>query len=337
MRLRIAPFIRKGTLLLVGVVGVSTICNADSWTVRHGDTLSELAAKHFGRPIFGDSGSLNKLLQLNPNIQNPNLIRVGESLQLPTAPEVVTPPVAAETPEAPVTPLRPEPSGPVESADAGALEVSPSGGVDNLFYKSSGGFGSSSATKAGAYLGLGAAYTRRDWRYDLGAQVSRFKLEQTLFEANPMPAVTRRSHRLRAGVSYRGFLAAIRHESLNEAYAQSDRANWKLANVLGVSAGYRQQFLIAESLEFVGAAELAYFAKGFSMGSDALALKSASVFGARLRAAANYLLTSQFSVGLMTEANFRKGHFVGSFVTTEARSDFRILSLSVGALATFKF
>jgi LysM repeat protein len=55
---------------------------AKTYSVKKGDTLSQIAAREFGRPIYGPKGSLQKLLQKNPEIQNPDRIRPTQVIRL---------------------------------------------------------------------------------------------------------------------------------------------------------------------------------------------------------------------------------------------------------------
>jgi len=50
------------------------------YVVRTGDTLSAIAQNKIGYPIFAKDGSLDKLLKLNPAIQDPDLIFPGQRL-----------------------------------------------------------------------------------------------------------------------------------------------------------------------------------------------------------------------------------------------------------------
>lgn len=74
--------------------------------VKQGDTLSRIAQ---------ESGTtLSELLVLNPELQkNPNMIRVGQTVNLPGAP-VTTEPVAAAEPVKPVPATTPTPAKPVQ-------------------------------------------------------------------------------------------------------------------------------------------------------------------------------------------------------------------------------
>lgn len=55
---------------------------AKTYNVKKGDTLSHIAAREFGRPIYGPKGSLQKLLQKNPEINNPDRIRPAQVIRL---------------------------------------------------------------------------------------------------------------------------------------------------------------------------------------------------------------------------------------------------------------
>lgn len=78
-------------LLLLGVV---TAVSALTYTVAWGDTLTRIATR------FGTN--LTTILQANPQISNPNLIYVGQQLEIPTGdnptPTPVPPPSSTPTP-----------------------------------------------------------------------------------------------------------------------------------------------------------------------------------------------------------------------------------------------
>lgn len=63
------------SLLLLGFAGLAS---AESYTIRKGDTLSAIAFKH-----YRNAKRLQPLLQANPKIKNPNLIKVGWKLNIP--------------------------------------------------------------------------------------------------------------------------------------------------------------------------------------------------------------------------------------------------------------
>jgi len=52
------------------------------YLVRKGDTLSGIAKRYFGSPIYGRSGSLSVLLFANPNIKNPDRIFIGDKITI---------------------------------------------------------------------------------------------------------------------------------------------------------------------------------------------------------------------------------------------------------------
>ena len=55
---------------------------AASYVVKRGDTLSGIAHRNFSGKVYGKYGSLNKLLGLNPNLTDPDLIYPGQMLNL---------------------------------------------------------------------------------------------------------------------------------------------------------------------------------------------------------------------------------------------------------------
>jgi len=82
------------------VAHVSAFAAPSTYVVRRGDTLSQVALRQFGKPIYGVRGSLTKILQRNPQILNPNVIRPGEELLLQEAPSIETPMRPNDAPQA---------------------------------------------------------------------------------------------------------------------------------------------------------------------------------------------------------------------------------------------
>jgi hypothetical protein len=60
------------------------VLSAESYVVSSRDTLSEIAYKAFPGPVYGEAGSLKKLLELNPHIKNPDIVLPGEVIKLKT-------------------------------------------------------------------------------------------------------------------------------------------------------------------------------------------------------------------------------------------------------------
>ncbi len=52
------------------------------YEVQSGDTLSQIAQKLLGSPVYPKDGSLQKLLKLNPSITNPDFLREGTTLKV---------------------------------------------------------------------------------------------------------------------------------------------------------------------------------------------------------------------------------------------------------------
>jgi hypothetical protein len=75
------PIIYKLAALLV-LLGTSQNAGATTYVVRDGDSLSKIAQKNLGSPVYPETGSLKKLLALNPQIQDPTFILPGTVLEL---------------------------------------------------------------------------------------------------------------------------------------------------------------------------------------------------------------------------------------------------------------
>tara|TARA_B110001454_G_scaffold218991_1_gene249023 strand:+ start:58996 stop:60039 length:1044 start_codon:yes stop_codon:yes gene_type:complete len=74
--------------LITLVLTVSYTAEASFYVVRSGDTLSTIAQKNIGEPIYSPNGSLAKIKALNPQIENPNVIRVGDIINLSAKTEI---------------------------------------------------------------------------------------------------------------------------------------------------------------------------------------------------------------------------------------------------------
>jgi LysM repeat protein len=80
---KVAPLLTKKEKLGIGVAALATAgtgyklyqLNTKSYSVKSGDTLSQLAKKN--------NITLKKLLEANPNIKDPNKIRVGQKIKIP--------------------------------------------------------------------------------------------------------------------------------------------------------------------------------------------------------------------------------------------------------------
>jgi LysM repeat protein len=70
--------------LIVNLIGLTPTRAADTsfYIVRVGDTLSKIAQQFLGSPVYTSTGSLRKIIDLNPQVKNPNRITVGEELNI---------------------------------------------------------------------------------------------------------------------------------------------------------------------------------------------------------------------------------------------------------------
>jgi hypothetical protein len=70
-------------------LGLSGLAYASStyvtYVVKDGDRLSKVAGKMIKGPVWGESGSLKKVLALNPQIENSNSVYRGQKILLPPA------------------------------------------------------------------------------------------------------------------------------------------------------------------------------------------------------------------------------------------------------------
>jgi hypothetical protein len=70
--------VRSVCLLTAFAASAETI----TYIVKKGDTLSQIAHKHIPGAIYGNNGSLAKVLSFNPEIKNPDKIYVGRVINL---------------------------------------------------------------------------------------------------------------------------------------------------------------------------------------------------------------------------------------------------------------
>ena len=71
------------TFILIFLILWHHTVMATDYMVRPGDTLSHLAKRFFPNlPIYALEGGINRLLNLNPEITNPNIIVVGQRLRI---------------------------------------------------------------------------------------------------------------------------------------------------------------------------------------------------------------------------------------------------------------
>jgi hypothetical protein len=68
---------------ILALSGMGTAMAA-RYVVKNQETLSQIAHQSISGPVFGDNGSLHKLLALNPEIKNPDVIFPGQEIELPT-------------------------------------------------------------------------------------------------------------------------------------------------------------------------------------------------------------------------------------------------------------
>jgi LysM repeat protein len=62
--------------------------NSYSYVVNKKETLSEIARRNISKSVYGKNGSLKKILDLNPEITNPDVIIPGQVIRLEDLPEI---------------------------------------------------------------------------------------------------------------------------------------------------------------------------------------------------------------------------------------------------------
>lgn len=65
-----------------GLLVLSSPANSSSYQVEKNDVLSVIIHSHLPGPVWGKEGSLQKILKLNPQVKNPDLIYAGDTLRL---------------------------------------------------------------------------------------------------------------------------------------------------------------------------------------------------------------------------------------------------------------
>src|SRR5689334_17663417 len=93
MRYRSLPHFCLSAALLGGMAASAY---AFTYVVKEGDSLSTIAARTLQGRIYGKEGGIQKLVALNPEIENPNFILPGQEIRL--APEDAA--LASESPAA---------------------------------------------------------------------------------------------------------------------------------------------------------------------------------------------------------------------------------------------
>ncbi|MFB9923943.1 LysM peptidoglycan-binding domain-containing protein [Amycolatopsis halotolerans] len=135
--------------------------SADGYRVQRGETLTSIA-----RERLGNADRYQEILRLNKNVHNPDFIRAGDTLQLPTAPPAVPAPRPPQpepsAPPPPVTSPLPEPAAKQES---GAQAAPPSGSAVNTPLVIAGAVGLASAAVVSA---VGIRRLRAARKHDSG-------------------------------------------------------------------------------------------------------------------------------------------------------------------------
>jgi hypothetical protein len=108
------------------------VANAETYTVKKGDSLASIARAHYGEPVFGPKGTIKKIYKMNPWAKANVPLEPGQKVELeskkvaePVA-EAVPPAAAPAVPEAPPAP--PPEVTPAEKA-AHEMDLKPHGPV----------------------------------------------------------------------------------------------------------------------------------------------------------------------------------------------------------------
>ena len=69
-------------MMCIALLGITTSAWAVVYVVKEKDSLSIIAKKHFNGPVWGENGSLKKIISQNPEIKNPDFIFPSEKINL---------------------------------------------------------------------------------------------------------------------------------------------------------------------------------------------------------------------------------------------------------------
>lgn len=72
----------RASLAFLAALLQPTFAFSRTYTVKRGDTLSQVAQRELGNPVWGRQGSLKKITEMNQDIPNQDLIRPGQILIL---------------------------------------------------------------------------------------------------------------------------------------------------------------------------------------------------------------------------------------------------------------
>ena len=92
---------------LIAIAGTKIHLSHQDYVVTEGETLSQIAQKNLGDPVFTVDGSLDKLLKLNPQLASHTLARAPAEMGQAPEVEKTAEPTPAATPIASATPILP--------------------------------------------------------------------------------------------------------------------------------------------------------------------------------------------------------------------------------------
>jgi LysM repeat protein len=108
--------------LTLTLVAASVSATALSYVVKTGETLSQIAQKQSSQKIYGNNGSLNKIIALNPQIKNPNFIKIAQKISIG---EFIEEKSAQAESQSPDRTIATEPDAAVDSTAKKELEKEP--------------------------------------------------------------------------------------------------------------------------------------------------------------------------------------------------------------------
>lgn len=164
------------------ILGFTT--TAWAYIVKKGDTLSEIAYKHISPKVYGKTGSVNKILALNPTIKNPHflsldqIVNLGE-FELSNSPKIKTNRYVAEESQIIPSPSRIASESSPLFKRGSVLALTPFYSILNITSKDN-TRGSESTIASKYYIGANASYVQ-EWTKDFQTAVN-LKLGSINFE-----------------------------------------------------------------------------------------------------------------------------------------------------------
>jgi LysM repeat protein len=208
------------TLLLSVALVLSARAYGFTVVVKQGDTLSELAQRYLGSPVYPKGGSLARLKADNPEVKESNLLLPGQTLEIGkrSPPALAAPSILSDSPERVPAGTEAVPATEPTVSDAGdqSVVVTPELLYTQIYARDKANGGSLRATDGNYGIHLG--YSQK-WSQDfsLYARVNWYRIDLK----SPFPGAS-----TSAKNSYTGFSIGSKHR-LGEAWAIRTRLGYQ--------------------------------------------------------------------------------------------------------------